>query len=165
MYKSLRLTALLLIILTITPLPAAAVVQINTTQTVLLHIPQNIGFSLNTNTLTFNTDSLGTITTTPTYNLTNIGNVNIDLSIQANSDFNGPEPLTLTEGFYTLIYQNISTPITKNSNTLFKTGLNPQRHGTSTIPLYQTFTVPYGTTPGTYNTTITYTAIKTGTNT
>lgn len=57
------------------------------------------------------------------------------------------------------------TPITKNSNTLFKTGLNPQRHGTSTIPLYQTFTVPYGTTPGTYNTTITYTAIKTGTNT
>lgn len=160
-YKKLRLATLLAIILLITPLTAAAVtIPTNSTQTVLLHVPQCIGFSLSTNTLTFNVDNLGTTATTPTYNLTNIGNTNIDLSIQSNNDFTGPETITLTEGLYTLIYQNNNIPITKNSNTIFKTNLNPQRHGTSTIPLYQTFTVPYGVLSGTYNTTVTYTAIK-----
>lgn len=156
-----KLTVLMVSILLITSVTAAAVtIPTNSTQKVILPVPQCIGFSLSTNTITFDVENFAITATTPIYNLTNLGNTNIDLSIQANNDFTGPETITLTEGFYTLIYQNISTPITKNSNTIFKTGLNPQRHGTSTISVYQTFIVPYGVLTGTYNTTVTYTAIK-----
>lgn len=156
--------AVLMALLLINPVTAVNN-QNNINQTVILPIQEFVGFSLSTNIITFNVDGLGTTITTPTYYITNLGNVPIDLSVKANNDFIGSnEQINLTDGYYAIICQDITTLIETNNTNIFKTGLNPQRHKESkegTISLYQRFTIPYGTTPGTYNTTLTYTAMKT----
>lgn len=161
-YKS--ILAVLITTLLITTPAAATPPSASVDQTVIMPIPEVVGFSISTATIYFNITGLGITSTTPTYSIRNLGNVNIDLSIIANNDFkSGNNTISISEGDYNIISTNITTPIEKGIAHTFKTGLNSRKGSETTISLYQIFNIPFGTPNGIYNTTLTYTAIKTPT--
>lgn len=129
-------------------------------QTISVIVPEFVGFDISTNNLQFNCISLGTTMTTPEYSINNMGNVPIDLGIQCAGDFNGAEQISPDESSYSLMQPNGVHNVRNGVNTIFKTGLSTQRHGDSSILLRQQLTIPPGVLPGTYSTTVTYTATK-----
>lgn len=85
----------------------------------------------------------------------NIGNVNIDIYVQARNDFtDGNKKILLNESQY-LMYAQVALS-SKGTNYLLKTNLTPD----GLFNFSHTILVPHGTAPGTYTTNLTYTAIK-----
>jgi hypothetical protein len=136
---------------------APAFAATTASQSVTVNVAPTIAISVDNNALTYNLNADG-IGSTQNFNVRSYSNVRTDMTISASalSTPAGSDPLGLSDFTWVATGGN-SGALSTGSQTLISNVAKAPKNGFTAVPVSLTVAAPFGTDPGAYSTTITYT--------
>ena len=129
-------------------------------QVVTVNVAENLAITVNPTALTYdvNADNIGV---TQNYNVLSQSNVRTDMTIIASALTTpaGTDPLALSNFSWIATGGNSGTLSTTSQSMITNVAKAP-KGGSTSVPVVLTVTAPFGTDPGQYVTTVTYTISK-----